>query len=171
LPKTVKDAMNHGKQYEPVARKLYENVLNYQLHRCCTVRETGCVIQPNLPWLLASPDGLVVDPDGIGLIEIKCPKSKANHTFDEMLSDKSFYVGKNNDGSLFLKKSHSYGYYSQIQMAMGLSCVQFCDFVVYTFTTMIIIRIPFDKEHFTNLVSKLNIFYDKYLLKYIIENI
>ena len=171
LPKTVKDAMSHGKQYEPVARKLYENVLNYQLYRCCTVRETGCVIQPNLPWLLASPDGLVVDPDGIGLIEIKCPKSKANHTFDEMLSDKSFYIGKNNDGNLFLKKTHSYGYYSQIQMAMGLSCVQFCDFVVYTFTTMIIIRIPFDKEYFTNLVIKLNLYYDKYLLKYIVENI
>lgn len=171
LPKSVRDNFEHGKNYEPIARQVYQNVLNYKLNRNCTVRETGCVIQPNLPWLLASPDGLVVDPDGIGLIEIKCPKSKANHTLKEMLGDKSFYVGENDDGTLYLKEKHSYGYFTQIQMAMGLSGISFCDFVVFTFTTIIIIRIPFDKEYFTQLVSKLNNFYEKYLLKSIMKNI
>jgi len=79
-------------------------------------------------------------------------------------------VSKNDDGTLFLKKKHSYGYFTQIQMAMGLSGISFCDFVVFTFTTIIIIRIPFGKEYFTKLVSKLNNFYEEYYLKTIMKN-
>lgn len=170
LPKSMKDNFEHGKRYEPIARKLYENVMNYHLKHVCSVRETGCVVQPNLPWLLASPDGLVIDCEEIGLIEIKCPKTKANHTVDQLLADEKFYVGKLKDGTLYLKKAHSYGYYTQIQMAMGMCGLSFCDFIVYTFKTIIIIRTAFDKEYFTNLVSKLNKFYEKYLLKHILNN-
>ena len=170
LPKSVRDNFEHGKRYEPIARNLYKNVMDYKLKHKCSVRETGCVVQPNLPWLLASPDGLVVDCEDVGLIEIKCPKTKANHTLEQLLADEKFYVGRLKDGTLYLKKAHSYGYYTQIQMAMGMCGLSFCDFIVYTFKTIIIIRTFFDREYFTNLVSKLNKFYEKYLLKYILEN-
>ena len=35
-----------------------------------SVQETGCVVQPNLPWLLTSPGGLV-DCEDVGLFEKK----------------------------------------------------------------------------------------------------
>ena len=40
LPQSVKDAMKHGKIYEPIARDLYSNVMNYHLDRGVDVRET-----------------------------------------------------------------------------------------------------------------------------------
>ena len=78
LPQMVQDAFKHGGEYEPVARRQYEEYLKYNLRHDVSVRETGIVVQPHLFWLAASPDGLVADKtgDAIGLIEIKCPKSK-----------------------------------------------------------------------------------------------
>ena len=74
------------------------------------------------------------------------------------MADKSFYIEKVG-GQLKLKKEHSSGYYSQIQFSMGLSGVDYCDFVVYTSRCLMIIRIPFDPNYFVNLVAKLNLFY------------
>ena len=89
FPPSVKLAKQHRKQYEAIARNLYENVLNYKLKQKCKVRESACVIQPILPWLLASPH----DPHGIGPIGIKYPKRNISATFNEMVSDNSFYIG------------------------------------------------------------------------------
>ena len=47
----------------------------------------------------------------------------------------------------YLKKDHPNGYYTQIQMAMGFSQITFCDFIVYTFDGMIIIRTQFDEDY------------------------
>ena len=63
----------------------------------------------------------------------------------EMMSDQRFYVEMKDDVPS-LKKNHSYGYYSQIQIAMGLCQAEFCDFVVYTFKGMIAIRVPFNRD-------------------------
>ena len=48
-----------------------------------------------------------------------------------MLKDKNFYV-ELPDGMPHLKKKHSNGYYSQIQVTIGLSQLKFCDFIVYS---------------------------------------
>lgn len=61
LPYAVRENFKHGKLYEPIAREKYEHVMQFYLNRDVEVRETGCVIQPNLFWLVASPDGLVSD--------------------------------------------------------------------------------------------------------------
>ena len=63
-----------------------------------------------------------------------------------------------------LKINHNNGYYTQIQMAMGLSCVKFCDFIVFSFKGLIISRIVFDEDYFEKLVVKLNMFYKDYML-------
>ena len=49
--------------------------MKFVLKHDINVRESGLVIQPNLFWLAASPDGLVSDHSDSrkgGLIEIKC---------------------------------------------------------------------------------------------------
>ena len=59
-------------------------------NRNVIVRETGLVIQPNLFWLAASPDGMVSDNEStvFGLIEVKCPISKQNMDPDDIVTDK-----------------------------------------------------------------------------------
>lgn len=67
------EAMEHGVEFEPVAKSLYEiknNVL---------VAEVSFVHHPTIPMAGMSPDGVV----GEGLIEIKCPKSTTH--FDYLL--------------------------------------------------------------------------------------
>ena len=173
LPYAIKENFKHRNLYEPLAREKYENIMQFYLNRDVQIRETGCVIQPNLFWLVARADGLVSDRSVedkyvFGLIEIKCPKNKKNHTIDELISDESFYINRI-DGKLVLKKEHSSGYYTQIQLAMGLSGAMFCDFVVFVFDGMIIVRTPFDVDYFIELVPKLNDFYKKFLLPEVLE--
>ena len=50
-------------------------------------------------------------------------------------------------------------------MTMGLSQITFCDFIVYTFDGMIIIRTQFDEDYFFSLLQKLNSFYRLYATK------
>ena len=74
LPKVVKDALKHGKLHEPTARENYTQYLKFVLKHDINVLETGLVIQPNLSWLAASPDGLVSDYSDsirVGLTEIQ----------------------------------------------------------------------------------------------------
>ena len=152
---------------------MYENSLCFHLNHDVDVRETGCCIQPNIPWLVASHDGLVSDrsspTDHFGIVEIKCPYRKRNCTVDEILGDSSFYVSRQK-GKLVLKRDHPNGYFTQIQMAMGLAGVGYCDFVVYTFKCLIIIRIDFDIDYFIDLVLNLNEFYKRHLLPKIMDS-
>ena len=127
----TKEALNHGKKFEPIARQIYIDVMKSKLKHNVSVRETSIVIQPLLYWLAASPDGLITDERAtpiFGLIEIKCLISKRNLHPQDMLKDKNFYV-ELQDGMPHLKEEHSNGYYSQIQIAMGLSQLKFCDLI------------------------------------------
>ena len=148
------------KKKKPIAMQTYIDVMKFILKHNVSVREIGIVIQALLYWLAASPDGLITDESDtpiLGLIEIKCPFSKRSVHPQDMLNDKNFYV-ELRDGMPHLKEEHSNGYYSQIQMAMGLSRLKFCDFIVYSFKEMIIIRIPFSEIYFIKITEKLNRF-------------
>ena len=75
--------------------------------------------------MAASPEGLVSDKSNedarqIGLIEIKCLKSKKNSKINDLVHDQSFYV-KYEDGVPVLKRDYPNDYYKQIQMTMGVS--------------------------------------------------
>ena len=63
-------AMEHGTQYEPMAR------MAYSARTGAFVTETGFRKHPTLQWVGGSPDGLV-EPDGG--FEAKCPFNSANH--------------------------------------------------------------------------------------------
>ena len=166
LSKKHRDNLDHGIVNEPIAREKYLDILKFKIKRKVQIRETGLVIQPNLFWVAASPDGLVMDMDaGVGLIEIKCPKSKHSHSPSDLLADKNFYIRLNNDGLPELKPTHEY--YTQIQMAMGLSGAFFCDFVVYISQGLIIIRTPYDHQHFVKTMKKINVFYKDFMLPHL----
>ena len=69
-------AMQWGTETEPQARAAYAFLTDAE------VEETGFAIHPDIPYLGASPDGLV---GADGLVEIKCPNT-ATH-IETLLSD------------------------------------------------------------------------------------
>ena len=175
--------LQHGERFESVAREKYFDILklslsnaesNYELieikcpeilklslSRNVKIRETGLVINPAAFWPGASPDGLIVDANtesSYGLIELKCPESKKNCMPTEALLDPKFYAHLV-DGKLTLKEEHSLGHCSQVQFESGICQLHWCDFVVYFFQGIIIIRIPFDDDYFQQLFNKMTNFY------------
>ena len=65
---------NHGRKYEPVALKQYQKYMNSN-RRPVKVFKSGLVVGIDAPYLGASPDGKVIDPDWsdpFGLSEVKC---------------------------------------------------------------------------------------------------
>ncbi|KAL4008466.1 hypothetical protein ACER0C_002318 [Sarotherodon galilaeus] len=62
--------MRRGTEMEPAIAAEYRRLMNVNYSPC------GLVIHPIAPWLAASPDGVVFDPNEyrqFGLVEFKCP--------------------------------------------------------------------------------------------------
>lgn len=96
-------AMKWGTECEPLARAAYEAEFGL------LVTEVGMIPHPTIPMSGASPDGLVSTD---GLIEIKCPETKAH--IDALLS-----------------KSAPAKYIPQMQWQMACTGRAWCDFVSF----------------------------------------
>ena len=74
LTKSVQSAFKHGIKKEIIAKEKYVKAINFKFFRNIVVEGTGRLIQPNLPWLSASPDEKVLDQHEVPsqeLLEIK----------------------------------------------------------------------------------------------------
>ena len=126
--------MEYGVEEEPQARRAYVMATG------SNVVETGMWINTEVPFLGASPDGLILNNFGsaIGIVEIKCLKILKNISVSDLLtqiekkqvsstvlSRQCFGVHEN---KLMLKEGHVYYYQIQL-LTTGLS---FCDFVLHT---------------------------------------
>lgn len=138
-------ATRWGNDKEALARNLYvlrkrialsqernESSATIDFH----VRESGLHVWDQQPWLAASPDGIVHENGQVGLLEIKCPFS------------------------LKLYAQIPQYYFDQIQGIMGILGISWCDFVVWTPTTMSVERVPFDSKYWEEiLLPELSNFY------------
>lgn len=97
-------AMMHGTEQEPHARAAYAALKGF------TIDQVGFILHPLIPMSGASPDGLIVEHNG--LVEIKCPNT-ATH-IETLLG-----------GSVPAK------YVTQMHWQMACTGRQFCDFVSY----------------------------------------
>lgn len=71
-------ATEWGKKHESSGKKLYLNKLKNE-HINFSLSTSGLVINPNCPYIGASPDGIInCDCCGKGCLEIKCPYSISN---------------------------------------------------------------------------------------------
>jgi putative phage-type endonuclease len=101
-------ALVWGTRFEPIAKKLYEDETN------CTILEVSCAQHPRVPFLGASPDGLIVpkddDPKRYGrLVEFKCPMSRVE------------------------KPEIPPAYVHQMQMQMECTGIDECEYVEFRF--------------------------------------
>ena len=155
---TMPVQINHGIKNEVKARNAYCSRTGFTVYKC------GLVVNPSVPWLGASPDGLVKDPaeqNSFGLLEIKCPYTQRFSTVEDACSDSSFFA-EIKSGSVTLKENHKH--FFQIQGQMALSKIPWCDFVIYTHCNFTIQRIRFNDNLWNDMQMKLTEFYFKYIL-------
>ena len=125
----------------------------------------GLFVSVTNPWLAASPNGTVTNPDDasqdLGLVEIKNPYSMRGKSLAEACKSSTFCL-QNRDNTYKLKTNHDYFHQVQCQ----LYCVdrEWCDFILRTDVEIHIERIQRDRRWWGVQLEKLRKFYFSALL-------
>ncbi len=151
-----------GCAHEKPGKNRYESTMK-GLHNNFSVLNTGLIINPEWPYLGATPDGKVsCSCCGNGILEIKCPYSHKESTIDDATQDKNFCLKKDSGGRITLKNSHAY--YYQVQTQLFIANVDYCDFCVCTFPQnkvddIFIERIGKDAQFWSNCIDQAQRFF------------
>lgn len=131
--------MNLGNEFEPALRDLYSRMYGV------TVEQIGLAVSKRDPRLACSPDGLVGTE---GLVEFKYV-----HTLSADLRSAAFSTVTDCDHILG-------GYACQIQQQLFVMGRQWCDFVVYAYSTkeLYVERVPFRPELWAQICAKVEHF-------------
>ena len=157
-------ATRYGVLMEEETRKQYVTYQQQHGHPGLQTEQAGLCISCSNPWLAASPDGIVHDPNSqpaTGLLEIKNPYSARNDTIQEFATKTSSCLSIKQN-TLYLK--HGHDYYFQIQCQLYCADKAWCDFVVRTNKEIHIERIHQDREWWTLQLAKCKKFYFSALL-------
>ena len=124
-------------------------------------RDCGLAVSRLHPWLAATPDGFVNDPNAIpqnGLVEYKNPHTCRNSLIEEAITSKQIKFLTINNGTITLKRSHHFHY--QVQTAMLCTNTKWCDFVFRTNVDFLVVeRIIFNEEFCDSFIPKVRAFY------------
>lgn len=136
-------ATTWGKDHEKDALLAYKQE-QISCHENLEVNAVGLCLDPEYPYLGASPDSLVsCSCCGKGCVEVKCPYLLKDCSIVEYSSQKASCLTTCEEG-ICLKKDHAY--YYQMQQQMALTGTRYCDFVVWSPTELFIERITFNEE-------------------------
>lgn len=145
----------HGQKYESVALAKYEEITGNVATNC------GTFVSETHPFLAASPDAYIKETNQ--LVEIKCPFSSKN----QMITPQTVPYLKITDQKLTLDPNHDY--YFQVQGQLFCCKKNVCDFVVYTFKDMKIISLERDEKFISEMIKKLECFYESYFKTAVLE--
>ncbi|XP_042144335.1 uncharacterized protein LOC115311463 [Ixodes scapularis] len=136
----------HGQIYEPVARAQF--VRDYKL----SVNQCGTVICSHMPWLSASPDGIIEDCDA--LLEIKCPDT------DDCLKTPAKYDLKLTGDRVYdlLQNGHN-RFYAQVQFQMLCTGKKTCFFYIWSIKSATVVKVKLNEEYITNNMPRMRRFY------------
>lgn len=177
--------IKYGKENEDVAAQLYVQYQHSHGSPGTKVFNCGLVVNPNFPWLGASPDRVVHDPNAtpsVGGLEVKCIESAQGLTPMEAYQmkrtptegKKRCFCLKIMDGSLQLDENHHYFY--QVQGQQGVSGMEWVDFALLTdpclgLGGLHVQRIYFQKAKWeSEWLPKLTEFYFNHLLPVICQS-
>jgi len=150
-------ATTYGLANEKNAKQKYlERNPTHHLH------DIGLVINPQYPFLAASPDARICTGADTIIAEIKCPYSARDMTIEEACQKlPNFCLAQNEDDANFhLKKSHEY--WTQIQGQLLITGAAQCMFIVYTRRSLHTELISPCNETMSSMFQTLYTFYDKY---------
>jgi len=150
-------ATQWGLEHETSAIEKY-CVESKNRHSDLIYTSSGLVLKPSYPYLGASPDGIVqCSCCGKGVLEVKCPYSCRCKAFKDAMNDANFFLSCSSDGQVVLKTNHAY--YYQIQLQMALCEVNYCDFVIWSPSETLILRIEKNTDFVKTAIDKASVFY------------
>ena len=154
-------AIQWGIKNESAACEMYiEQAM--EAHVNFSYEPAGLYVNHCSPHLEASPDGHIsCDCCGEGLIEIKCTY-KYRHVDPCTIDDPSFYLKKSETGHLQLDRNHEY--YYQVQGQLALCEKEYSDFICWSPEGLFVERIVADPSFFSELQTKLDVFFVKVVL-------
>ena len=146
-------ATKHGQNSESSAVEAYERRFPDRVVSVC-----GMFVDPDDPWLAATPDMLVLDAGHLGCLEVKCPLAFVDITIEEAAATKAKFCLKLVDGFLALKENHEY--YYQVQIQMHVTHREFADFVVWSpCSDLYVTRVFYHRAFAEAAVAKMKEFY------------
>ena len=155
-------SMSFGTVNEPVARHQYFEKYKH-VHKQADVKLCGLFIDPDFPYLGASPDALVkCKCCGEGLLEIKCSFVHQNKDPKDACLDDHYHITLDENENVRLKLDSPW--YIQIQGQLGVCHRKWCDFVFFIKKGFIVDRIYFDAELYKNIVIKASKFFETYII-------
>lgn len=161
-------ATQYGRQREESSRQKYIAYQHTHGHPNLSTQATGLVVSPHAPWLGASPDDRVLDPDSAiphGLAEYKNPYTAREFSISEACEKlTSFYLEKITTDPVTYKLKKRHNYHFQVQCQLFCDEKEWCDFVVNTEVDIHVERIYFDQKWWDDQRRKLHAFYFKVLL-------
>eukprot|EP00795_Rhopilema_esculentum_P010160 gene10160-18827_t len=160
-PSVHSASLNWGKNNEKFAFKRYTRK-NRTKHKHFSSKTTGLFISEQLPFLGASPDGVIsCKCCGFGVLEIKCPWKSRDLNIADYLMQPESCLSKNAD-EIFLKPAHKY--YTQVQHQMFVTGAEYCDFEVFLPKESLTVRIPRNPQYEIKQVPKLVHFFKSIVL-------
>ena len=157
---------------EAIALDKYAKFMQLNGHQHLNIQKCGFFVHPEKGWLGATLDAVVVDPGFNpcnGLVEIKCPYTKAGLSIAKACDDVSFYCSTDDaTGQMSLKQHHSY--YHQVQFQLYVTGMSWCDFCVFTNVDGVgVERIYIDSNWQKECISALDEYFFDYMLPEIVE--
>lgn len=150
----VTAAMREGLASEPVAARCYaEKAMNKNVN----LYPSGIIVNFWCPWLAASPDRKVYNPQrfpAFGLLEIKCPQVSS------VLEAK--YLVKTATGQLELKRNHPY--YYQVLTQLAVTDLEWCDFFVWCKNDFHLETVYFNEHVWQQVKDKIDQFFFTYFI-------
>ncbi|XP_076656376.1 uncharacterized protein LOC143361021 [Halictus rubicundus] len=155
-------SIEHGRQCEDIAQE------ELSRKEGITIRKCGLFIDASIPFLGASPDGVIDDDDGI--VEIKCPKTAENISPEEAIKTvpavRKIFV---DDAGTAMNKNNCYFY--QVQGQLHITQKKYCLFCVWTRKGLISLKIYRDDKFWQQeMQSKLSRFYIHCMLPEIVDS-
>ena len=155
-PKSFKSAAtSYGTNSEKVALNMYRKKTGHHVHEC------GLVVNPQFPFLGATPDGTVCDKGESGILEVKCPFSiRDSNILEAVRSNRPNLFVYEHDGKVLLKRNHKHWF--QVQGQLLVTGAKFCDFITFTKCDISTERIFPDKDVMETLLDKLCSVYNRF---------
>nr|XP_034194852.1 uncharacterized protein LOC117611076 [Osmia lignaria]XP_034194853.1 uncharacterized protein LOC117611076 [Osmia lignaria]XP_034194854.1 uncharacterized protein LOC117611076 [Osmia lignaria]XP_034194855.1 uncharacterized protein LOC117611076 [Osmia lignaria]XP_034194856.1 uncharacterized protein LOC117611076 [Osmia lignaria] len=133
-------AMKYGRYKEHIARKDVANAMKTRIRTC------GLFIDRDIPYLGASPDGLIDDD---GLLELKCPQSAENLTAINAI-ETIRHLRNIFDKRDIQEMNRKHQYFYQVQGQLHITQRKYCIFAIWTPKSIHMIRVNRDDAFWTN---------------------
>lgn len=148
--------------------KLKKKAIKQYVHEACENHENfeyeprGLIFNAKLPFFTDSSEGLVsCSCDGEGCLVIKCLKILEKQSLDSLTRKPNNILNKFGE-QYYLENSHEFFY--KAQMNIHLSETNYCDFVLWSPTKYLILRVIQDAEFWKEVSSKALSFHEKVIM-------